>query len=144
MPTFAELGHAVMPTDRVLDGRSFLPQLKGLKGNPRDSVLVHYDKDPGSAKPKFRRVRFAFDGKYKLYLDGRMIEVANDYLEQAPLNMKRATSQMRYARARLQTALDKMPKWAPDNSSFNGMPSKEFQKLLDLHANVIKARRTKE
>ena len=143
MPTLAELGHAKVPTDRVLDGRSFLPQLKGQKGNPRDSVLVHYDKDPGSATPKFRRVRFAFDGRHKLYLDGRMIEVANDYLEQAPLNMNRATSETQNARARLQTALDKMPEWAPDNSYFNGKPSKEFQKLLDVHANTMKTKRTK-
>ena len=143
MPTLAELGHAKVPTDRVLDGRSFLPQLKGQKGNPRDSVLVHYDKDPRSATPKFRRVRFAFDGRHKLYLDGRMIDVPNDYLEQAPLDMNQTTRETREAQARLQTALDKLPAWSPDNSSFKGQPSKDFQKLLDVHAKVLETRRTK-
>lgn len=143
MPTFAELGRGKQPADRVLDGRSFLPQLKGQKGNPRESVLVHYDKDPGSATPKFRRVRFAFDGKFKLYLDGRMIEVANDYLEQAPLNMRKATSEARNARAHLQTALAQLPAWEPDNSYFKGKPSKDFQKLLNLHAEVRETGKSK-
>ena len=138
LPTLAELGHAEAPTDRVLDGRSFLPQLKGEKGNSRDSVLVHYDKDPASATPKFRRVRFAFDGRHKLYLDGRMIEVANDYLEQATLDLDGATSGTLNARVRLQAGLDTLPAWAPDNSSFNGKPSKDYRKLLDGHAKVMK------
>ncbi|NIA16708.1 MAG: sulfatase-like hydrolase/transferase, partial [Nitrospiraceae bacterium] len=68
LPTLAELGAAARPTDRVLDGRSFLPQLRGEAGDPRECVVVHYDKDPKDTKPQFRRVRFAYDGRYKLYL----------------------------------------------------------------------------
>ena len=81
-----------IPNDRVIDGRSFLPQLKGETGNPRDTVIVHYDKDPQSEKPKFRRVRFAYDGRYKLYIDGKMFEVAKDWDEQKPTSAKHGAS----------------------------------------------------
>ncbi len=138
MTTLAEAGNAKLPTDRVLDGRSFLPQLLGKKGNPRKSIVVHYDKDPDSNTPKFRRVRFAYDGTYKLYLDGRMYEVARDYLEQSPLNMVEAPRRTKQARAQLQSVLDEYPEWEPDNSTFKGENSKDFQKFLDLQADLDK------
>jgi arylsulfatase A len=137
MATLAEAGGAELPTDRVLDGISFLPQLLGKKGNPRESIIVHYDIDPDD-KPKFRRVRFAFDGKYKLYMDGRMFEVAKDWLEQNPLAMEQAGKQARMARNRLQTVLDRQPEWQPDNSMFGGKPSKTFQQFLKLQAELSK------
>ncbi len=137
MPTLAEVGGGQLPDDRILDGKSFLPQLLGEKGNPRDSIVVHYDIDPDD-KPKFRRVRFAFDGKYKLYMDGRMFEVAKDWLEQNPLAMEQAGIQARKARKRLQAVLDQQPEWNPDNSMFGGKPSKNYQKFLELQAELSK------
>ncbi|MCZ6674755.1 MAG: sulfatase-like hydrolase/transferase [Verrucomicrobia bacterium] len=142
LPTLAEIGQSKLPSDRVIDGRSFLPQLKGERGNPRDAVVVHYDKDPDSDKPKFRRVRFAFDGTYKLYLDGRMIEVAKDYLEQSPITLEHASKKIRKARAHLQEVLDKQPEWEPDNSTFGGKPSKDFQKFLDLQESLDKGEKS--
>lgn len=133
MTTFASIADGELPQDRVLDGRSFLPQMRGQKGNPRDSIVIHFDKDPKSIKPKFRRVRFAYDGRYKLYLDGRMIEVANDWLEQSPLEMKMVSSEAKRARRRLQATLDRYPEWKPDNSFFGDKPSKDFAKHLMLH-----------
>jgi arylsulfatase A-like enzyme len=118
LPTIADIGNATVPDDRVIDGRSFLPQLKGKQGDPRDTVLVHYDKDPGSANPKFRRVRFAYDGTYKLYLDGNMYKVHEDWDEQRPLSMATASR----TREQLQRALDVMPAWEPNNTSFQGRP----------------------
>lgn len=139
LPTLAEAGQGKLPTDRVLDGRSFLPQLKGQRGNPRQSVVIHYDKDPDAAKPTFRRVRFAYDGTYKLYLDGRLFEVGKDYLEQSPLDMNRAGPEVREARIRLEEALDDLPEWKPDNSTFGGKPSKTFQQFLKLHLKLEQA-----
>ena len=136
LPTIAEVGQGKLPTDRIMDGRSFLPQLLGKKGNPRKSVVIHYDKEPGALKPQFRRVRFAHDGKYKLYLDGRMYAVSSDYLEQSPLDMSQASAEVRTARNRLQAALDKLPQWNPDNSFFQGKPSPTFRQFLKFHAEV--------
>jgi arylsulfatase A len=39
-PTFAALTGAQLPANRVIDGRSFLPQVRGEKGQPRDWVFV--------------------------------------------------------------------------------------------------------
>ena len=43
LPTFAELAGAEVPTDRVIDGRSFAPQLRGKEGNPRQWVYTQND-----------------------------------------------------------------------------------------------------
>jgi len=39
-PTFAELAGAKMPAGVKFDGRSFVPQLRGEKGNPREWIFV--------------------------------------------------------------------------------------------------------
>ena len=40
LPTFADLAGATLPADVKFDGRSFAPQLRGEKGNPRESIFV--------------------------------------------------------------------------------------------------------
>ena len=39
LPTFADVAGAPLPTKNVLDGQSFLPQLLGKKGKPRDWIF---------------------------------------------------------------------------------------------------------
>lgn len=39
LPTFAEVAGAPLPTKNILDGRSFLPQLKGKNERPRDWIF---------------------------------------------------------------------------------------------------------
>ena len=41
-PTLAEAANIPLPKDEIFDGRSFLPQLLGEKGNPREWVFCHY------------------------------------------------------------------------------------------------------
>lgn len=127
LPTIAELGKAQLAADHQLDGRSFLPQLLGEKGNPRTSVFVHYDKSPDKANPGFRRVRFAYDGSYKLYSDGQMFNVPFDWQEIRPIDMATATDDAKAARKKLQAKLDEMPAWKPDNSAFGDDPDKATQ-----------------
>ncbi|HIG26305.1 MAG TPA: arylsulfatase [Verrucomicrobiales bacterium] len=143
MPSIAKLGKAKLPTDRILDGRSFLAQLKGKKGNPREAVLIHYDKDPNSKSPKFRRVRFAYDGKYKLYSNGNMFDVHQDYLEQSALSTASLSPSAIKAKSNLQSILKQLPKWNPDNSSFGDKPSAQFQKMLNDYQKVIKSKSKK-
>ncbi len=45
VPTFAELADATLPKERLLDGRSFAPQLRGERGNPRDFVFMQLARD---------------------------------------------------------------------------------------------------
>jgi len=138
LPTIAAVGHAELPADRPLDGRSFLPQLRGKQGKPRTSVFVHYDKDPEKKVPKFRRVRFAFDGRFKLYLDGRLLDVPHDWEEEHPLDPARLDPAARTARRRLQQVLDSMPLWKPDNSTFGDGPD-EATKLRRKQLNQLRA-----
>ena len=39
-PTFAELAGAKLPEGKVIDGRTFAPQLRGERGTPRDWVFI--------------------------------------------------------------------------------------------------------
>ncbi|PHR96063.1 MAG: arylsulfatase [Blastopirellula sp.] len=131
-PTIAELGNAQIPTDRIIDGHSFLPLLQGSKKNIRDTVILHYDKDPNSSKPKFRRVRFAYNGEYKLYSNGNLFHIPTDWDEQQPISEKKLSKELQNVKTELQTALDQLPAWEPDNSHFNGQADPETQKRLKL------------
>ncbi len=130
LPTLAEAASTSVPKDRPLDGRSFLPQLLGELGNPRDEVIVHYDKDPAAETPTFRRVRFAFDGRYKLYDDGRLFDVPHDWDEETPLSSSEKTPYLRQIEARLQSAFGNLPAWTPDNRVFGDGPDSETSKRL--------------
>ncbi|MHC4659581.1 MAG: sulfatase-like hydrolase/transferase [Planctomycetota bacterium] len=74
MPTFAELAGTTPPKDRVVDGVSFAPQLKGKKGNPRAWAYCQ-----SGAKAWVRTKR------WKLYRDGRLYDMQNDHLEKSPI-----------------------------------------------------------
>ena len=139
LPTIAEAGQAKLPTDRPIDGRSFLARLQGKPYTPRESIFVHYDKSPGSEQPEFRRVRFAFDGRYKLYLDGQLFDIPNDFEEEHPLILASVSPDVIAAREKLQSALDAMPPWNPDNSVFKGGPDGQTRerrrRLAELRVN---------
>jgi len=60
--TFADLAGAELPKDRVIDGRSFGPQLLGKKGNPRSSVYFQI-----GPKIKVRGHKYAVDQSGALY-----------------------------------------------------------------------------
>ena len=99
VPTVAE-ATGVAPLSPT-DGRSFLPQLHGKKGTPRDTIFVYSWAHPGKSRPH----RFARDERWKLYGDGRLIDVKNDVLEKSPVTSVEATP----IREKLQAALDRMP-----------------------------------
>src|SRR5207237_1671297 len=40
LPTFADLAGVKLPTNVKFDGKSFAPQLRGEKGNPREWIFV--------------------------------------------------------------------------------------------------------
>jgi arylsulfatase A-like enzyme len=102
LPTLAEAGDARRPS--VCDGQSFLPQLRGEKGNPRDHLFWHYDPRPGWDKKSYRLHRFARDKRYKLYEDGRMYDVPADPLEETALPENTG----RDVRARLRAVLERL------------------------------------
>tara|TARA_Y100001934_G_C12270095_1_gene734446 strand:- start:104 stop:1381 length:1278 start_codon:yes stop_codon:yes gene_type:complete len=99
VPTIAEATGAkpLSPTDGV----SFLPQLHGKKGNPRDLIYVYYFPRPEKGAP----LRFVRDKTWKLYADGRLYNVPKDVLEKNPL----PAGKMNKIRKKLQAEMDRMP-----------------------------------
>jgi arylsulfatase A-like enzyme len=67
------------------DGRSFLPQVRGKTGEPREWLYSWYDPRPGWDKEQFSLKIHARDTRYKLYSTGELYDVMGDPLEQSPL-----------------------------------------------------------
>jgi arylsulfatase A len=103
LPTIAELGGGQPPQDRKLDGRSFLPLLRGEAGNPRDWIFCWYERNgkrDGNVK------RFARNQTYKLYRDGRFYNIADDELEQQPLTPAQIDATAGAVRTQLRFVID--------------------------------------
>ncbi|UCF13972.1 MAG: sulfatase-like hydrolase/transferase [Phycisphaerales bacterium] len=103
VPTFAELADAKPPEGMIMDGSSFLPQLRGEKGNPREWIFCHYDPRWG----KWKKRRFVRDQRWKLYGNGDLYDIAADTLEQNPNPVGREAAE---ARKRLQAVLNSIEK----------------------------------
>jgi len=98
MPTVAELADAPLGDEPAIDGRSFLPQLRGRRGNPRKWVFAQLgDK---------RCVRTE---RWKLQSDGRMYDMAKDPFELgAPIDVEAAGPDVVAARKALTAALTRL------------------------------------
>lgn len=82
LPTISEAAN-INVDSLDLDGRSFLPQLRGEKGIPREWIYSWYSRngDPGKARV------FARTHRFKLYESGEFYEIPADYEEQHPLKV---------------------------------------------------------
>lgn len=107
LPTMLDAAGAKRP-DLKLDGVSFLPQIKGEKGTPREWVLVHHDPRPGWDKAPYTLVRFARDQRYKLYEEGNLFDISTDMLEERPLDPASESPEAKGARQKLRAVLDRM------------------------------------
>jgi arylsulfatase A-like enzyme len=103
-PTLAQAAGVSLSSEDPVDGRSFLPQLLGKRGNPRNWVLTHYqpywNKKPG---------QFARTQKLKLYRDGRLFNVPMDLKEQNDLSKTEPEPEFNEPRKELQKVLDASP-----------------------------------
>lgn len=79
-PTFAQAAGSSMGDTDPIDGRSFLPQLQGKPGNPREWVLCHYEPYWNKKSGQFVR-----NGQFKLYRDGTFFNVPDDLKEEKNL-----------------------------------------------------------
>jgi arylsulfatase A-like enzyme len=113
LPTLAEAAGATLPDDGTLDGRSFLPQLRDEKGNPREWIFCHYD--PLWGKASRGKTRFARTQRFKLYHDGRFYDLSVDVLEKEEIDLAKGNEVKlkQSVRDRLQAVLDSKPPWAP-------------------------------
>lgn len=71
LPTFAELAGAKLPTKNILDGRSFLPQILGKKGSPKEYIYM-----------ELGNKWYVRNAKWKLTRDGELFDMSNAPFEE--------------------------------------------------------------
>jgi arylsulfatase A len=101
LPTICEATGAKVPT--TVDGVSFLPQLRGEKGTPREWLYHWYSP---RQKVDLTVREFVFDHAYKLYRTGEFYDLAADPLEKKPLPKDSLPPSVAEAKTKLQRALD--------------------------------------
>jgi arylsulfatase A len=101
LPTFCEIAES-SADELTLDGNSFLPQLHGETGKPREFVYCWYNRDmePGKTQVTARNQR------YKLYKGGKFYDVPNDLQEKQPLAADILTPEQVAIKGELQDVLD--------------------------------------
>lgn len=81
LPTICAAAGVAVPAELKIDGRSFLPQIRGEKGSPREWIYSWYS-------PRGEPVReFAFDQRFKLYRTGEFYNLAKDAEEKQPIKV---------------------------------------------------------
>jgi arylsulfatase A len=100
LPTLCDAAGVQVPANLKIDGQSFLPQLMGETGNPREWIYCWYSRGGGP-----RAEEWARDQRYKLYRTGAFYDVSSDGLETNPL--KSLTEEQRAVRGSLQAVLDR-------------------------------------
>jgi arylsulfatase A len=101
LPTIAEAANVAVPTDRQIDGRSFLPQLRGERGAPREWIYSWY------APRGVLKHEFAANLRWKLYRTGAFFDIASDPLEQRPLDLSALSGDAADGAAKLREVLEK-------------------------------------
>jgi len=94
LPTLAELAGVVPPPG--LDGRSFAARLRRSEGAGREWVFAQHE---GRC--------WVSDGRWKLYSDGRLFDIHNDFFETSAIFEADENAQQARARARLRQAADR-------------------------------------
>ena len=102
VPTMCELVGITVPAEAARDGRSFLPQLRGQRGQPREWLYTWYARD-GGPKPQWE---YVMSTTHKLYRDGRFFDLTADPFEEKPLGRDALTGSSAAAAKKLQGALD--------------------------------------
>lgn len=96
-PTFAELCGATLPDRKVIDGRSFLPQIRGESGHPRDWVFI-----------ELARHWYVADQKWKLTEKSELFDLSDAPFAEKLVRADTKDDAAIAARKRLQSALDQL------------------------------------
>lgn len=124
LPTICEATATPVPASLNIDGRSFLPQLRGEKGNPRDFIYIWYNPDGGPTA----MYEFAQDQHFKLYTDGTFYRCETDDLEKSPLADKSLDAAAKAAKEKLAAALKENSSPRPQAFADKGKPTGRSKK----------------
>jgi arylsulfatase A len=103
LPTICEAAGVPVPAELKIDGRSFLPQVLGEKGNPRD---WYYSWQVGRIENGIT-AEFAATAEFKLSRTGKFYDLRSDLEEQRPLQVADLTGEAAAAAKLLQGVLDR-------------------------------------
>jgi arylsulfatase A len=123
LPTFAEAAGDELSSNASFDGRSFLAQLRGEQGNPRDWIYIHGGSHPNPGwrdlskrvrydKPDPWSCRYIRGRRYKLYADGRFYDMLHDIEEERPLKPDTAGQDIEQIREEYKKLLDEFAREA--------------------------------
>ncbi|MCR9294137.1 MAG: sulfatase-like hydrolase/transferase [bacterium] len=85
LPTLLDVADHNHLNPPEIDGVSFRSILEGKADSVRDYVYIHQDPRPGWDKDRFHLERVAIGERYKLYEDGRLFDLTNDFFERNPI-----------------------------------------------------------
>ncbi len=109
LPTIFEAAGLNFPEGYVIDGRSFYPQLKGEKGNPRDWMFFHFEPmNRRHGLNDLRQIRFIRDHRWKLYETGELYDLEADWDEDIPIYEVEDSKSQSEARNRLNPVFSQM------------------------------------
>ena len=100
LPTICDAAGITIPADWKPDGRSFLPQLRGEKGTPREWTYSWY------APQGVFKHEFAADQRWKLYRGGRLFDIVADPLEEHVIEPAARSPEAKAAAAKLRAVLE--------------------------------------
>jgi len=102
LPTLCEAAGTSVPAALRIDGRSFLPQLLGQKGQPREWLYSWYVRN-GGGTPQWE---YAMSTSHKLYRDGKFFDLTADPFEEKSMSVAGLSGPAAVAARTLQGALD--------------------------------------
>jgi arylsulfatase A len=109
LPTICDAAGIELPREMPIDGRSFLPQVRGEKRKPREWIYSWYS-------PRGEALReFAFNDRFKLYTSGELYDLLNDPEETQPQTKAELTGDAAAAATLLQAALDQYKEARPES-----------------------------
>jgi arylsulfatase A len=122
LPTFADLAGAKLPSKKVIDGRSFLPQLMGKKGNPREWIFT-----------ELGNKWYVREAKWKLNREGELFDMSNAPFEEKLVTDISSNKEANEAYARLQKVLQELSpeKGIIDNAGGSGRHASNVNKKKD-------------
>ena len=123
--TFVQAAGLTPGESDPIDGRSFLPQLQGEKGQPRDWVLCHYQPYWG----RFPGRQYVRNQSHKLYRDGGFFNVPNDLKEANALTPEQARD--------THQALQKILSTAPPAPPVQGGPQAKDRPVHPDWKNIV-------
>ena len=97
VPTFTDLTGTALPTDKKIDGKSFLPLLMGKSDKAREWIFIGLGK-----------YWYARDAKYKLNREGQLFDMSNAPFEEKLVVDYKNDKEAGSAYARLKSVLDEL------------------------------------